>query len=166
MWLHGIGWLLPTAIEIGMLYVVRSGTLHHASFLKICKEPPLALGRDRCFRHVLLSAGPSPMVAGQYPRSTRGKHQPPTGLQLWPGHSLQLHLRVPWKSAYRPLPSHWPMKWSAHIRTWHLHHCPHKQFQWRTSPWRYAPPAVFGPTHVRYHTRSGHAEWTFELKER
>lgn len=149
-----------------MLYVVRCGVLHHGSFLKPCKDPPLALGLDRCFRHILLTGPPAPMGAPPCPWSIQQRHHPPSGLQLWPGHSLHFNLRVPWQSTYQPLPAHWPRAWSAHLLTWHMQHCPDQSFQWCTSPWTLASPAVFTPVQVRYQPISGHAEWTFELKER
>lgn len=166
MWLHGIGWLLHTAVEGAMLYVVRHGTRYHGSFLEPCPEPPLSLSHQRRFLHVLFSGPAARMGRPACPKSIAQRHHPPSGLQLWPGHSLHLHLRLPWNNRYQPLAAHWPRHWSAHIRTWHMHRCPHQIFQWHTSPWTLASPTVFAPVRVQFHPVSGHAEWTFELKAR
>jgi hypothetical protein len=166
MWLHGVGWLLPMAVEVAMLYVVRNGLRHDASFLQPCKEAPLSLHPERCFRHLLFSQPPAPMAGPASARAIAHRHHPPSGLQLWPGHSLHLHLRLPWSGAYRPAAAHWPRDWSAHLRTWHMIACPVQRFKWHASPWHLACPVVFTPVQVHYHAVSGHAEWTFELKER
>ena len=166
MWLHGIGWLLPRAVEVGMLCVAHLGRRHHLRFLERCEEPPISLDAGHSFRHSLFSGTPSPVTGEPCPRTIVERHHPPSGLQLWPGHSLLLQLRLPWPAHYQPRAVHWPRHWSAHLRTWHMHTCPHDQFQWRPSSWLLACPVVFKPVHVEYHPLSGHAVWTFELKER
>lgn len=167
MWLHGMGWLLPKAIEVVGLCVLRNGQHLHSGLLKPCRNHPLSLQRAHCFRQLLFTSPACPMHergAGLGPPPQR--HLPPTGLQLWPGHSLHLSLRLAWQCAYRPAAAHWPRDWSAHLRTWHMQPCPYQLFQWKTSPWTLACPVVFKPVQVCYHAISGHAVWTFELKER
>ncbi len=166
MWLHGVGWLLPVAVEVAMLYVVRSGTRPLGFFLEPCPEPPISLCPQRRFQHVLFTGPPARMGRPACPTSIAQRHHPPTGVQLWPGHSLYLQLRLPWKCHYQPQAAHWPRDWSAHLRTWHLYPCNQQRFQWRASAWLLACPVVFRPVHVEYSARSGHAVWTFELKER
>lgn len=166
MWLHGVGWFLPPVVEDAWLCAGRNGRLLCAAFLQPCAEPPLSLAQQPCFRHLLFGGPACPMGPSPTGRQVVARHQPPSGVQLWPGQQLQFTLRLPWPMTYRPVACQWPRDWSAHLRTWHLHHCPQVGFRWLPGPWLLACPGSFAPHHVAYHHASQQAEWTFLLRER
>jgi hypothetical protein len=120
---------------------------------------------ERLLHHVVQATAPQ----GPAPAAARvvARHQPPTGIQLWPGHHLLLRLRLPWPFAERVLVRHWPQaEWPLYLRHWQLQPCARHHAHWTPEPhWVPAAPHQYKPLAAQYHPASGHAEWTFLLTE-
>ena len=166
MWIHGLGWFLPVKMECPWATTQRDKEVQSLHMLQPCSAPPLHLGLDRRFQHLLLEQPALPHGPPPTTYQVAQRHHPPTGLAIWPGHCLHLTLRVPWPKNLLPTIGHWPLhRWTPYLRTWHMLPCPQHTFIWRPGPWQHSSPKAFYPTKVYYHPISGHAVWSFCLKE-
>jgi hypothetical protein len=164
MWMHGLGWLLPRDVVVSSCLVYRDGTLLCGGFLQPHPHPPFCLSPHRHFLHHPL-CGPWPLHRPPTPAELVACERPADGLQLLPGHTLHLHLRMPWPKHLRLAPAQWPTDhWSLFVRYWQADPLPNSRWPWLPSPhWQPVPPIQNTPIAVRYHTPGQHAEWTFAL---
>jgi hypothetical protein len=155
-------------MEQAWLSVSRDGQLHCGGLLDSFTHPPFVVGSGRHFRGLLLDLPACPQGPPPTAHQVATRHQPPNGLQLWPGHHhLCLRLMLHWPLDHQLAAHHWPTDcWAPYLRTWHLYPCPQRGFLWHPSPWLPACPSLFTPQHVAYHPEHHLAEWTFCLRDR
>lgn len=166
MWLHAIGWHLPRTMELAWLGLCRQGRLLVAGMLEPWAQGPLYPDPDLHFLQLTLGQAAFPMGAAPTAKHLVARGLPVSGVQVLPGHHLQLVLRLPWPATYRPAAAHWPMgHWITYLRTWHLQRCPRQYCHWWPGAWRPVPPFTLKPVQVTYSPTSQQAEWTFELYE-